>query len=550
MKSIILKITFLLAIIMAGGVVLAQTTQGTDFYVSFGDNNSQAAGKLNLQIKIVASKAAKVDYTFNLIGGKQSVNVAAGEVYTFSFGTSQNGFVYSNTNTGTTSPVSRSLYIHSDEPVSVYALNQYKASTDATNILPVNSLGTEYYHISYQPPYSTYNDGYTIVATEDATDIFENGTQLTTMNKGQVYSVYKTTDMTGSHITSTKPIALFTTHPVAMVPYNVTASDHLYQQMMPVNTWGKKYFVPVTHRGAERVRIVASQDGTNISHTGGTVISGSLTNLNKGQFVELEINLAEGGSYITSNKPVGVCSFLMGTTSTSLTYSVGDPAIALLPSVEQFVDSATISPFIPSGTTGSTLLTEHYALLFMRTSSIGKTTMCIGTGASTALSGGTWTTGANPDYSFYNLPLTNATQSCTFANPDGLAIMGYGLGQAESYYYLAASAFKDISATFFMNEEEYFDVDGKEYCNVSSLHIKAVIENESAAAGHLQWFIDGDLKVTDQPEWDLDLTSLSSGEHTVRMQVIDLNNQTKIYETKIRICVRSLVLQLIPVNPN
>jgi hypothetical protein len=463
-KKILLVVIILLGLIRVP-VFSQVTTIGTDFYLSFGDNFKQSAGNLNLQIKIAASKAAKVDYTFNANGAKQSVNVAAGTVSTIQIGKAQTGLVYSNTNTGTSVPVSRSLYIHSDEPISVYALNQYEASTDATNILPVNSLGKEYYHISYQPPFPSYNDGYTIVAVEDATDIFINGAKVVTLNTGQVYSVYQTTDMTGHHITSGKPIALFTTNSTTQVPYGVTSSDNLYQQMMPVNTWGKKYFVPVTHRGAERVRIVASQDGTNITQTGGTVKSGSLTNLSKGQFVELEITLAGGGSYIAANKPIGVCSYLLGGETTN---KIGDPSIGWVPPVEQYIDNASIAPFIPSG---ATLLTDHHALLLMRTSSIGKTTMRIGTGASTALSGGTWTTGANPDYSFYNLPLTNITQSYTFDNPEGLAILGYGQGTFESYYYLAGSAVKDLSGAFYVDGEHYSDVDGKKYIGVSNFHL-------------------------------------------------------------------------------
>jgi hypothetical protein len=306
MKLYLFKAFFLLAIIMAGVVVQAQTTQGTDFYVSFGSNNSNLSSAVNLQVRIVAIEATKVDFSFT--GASQqniTANVAAGSVHTLSLSTDQKAAVYSTT----AGLSSKSLYIHSDKPVSVYVLNQYTATTDATNVLPINSLGTEYYHISYLP-LTGRSDGYTIVATEAGTDIFENGTKLTTMNTGQVYSVYKTTDMTGSHITSSKPIALFNTNVQTLIPDNKTGnSDNLYQQMMPVRTWGKRYFVPVTRRGTERVRIVASQDGTTITQMGGTLISGSLTNLNKGQFVELEINLAAGGSYIAANKPVGVCSF-------------------------------------------------------------------------------------------------------------------------------------------------------------------------------------------------------------------------------------------------
>jgi hypothetical protein len=550
MKRVILKYTFLLAIIILSIGVRAQTTQGTDVWVSFG-SNFFGTNEVDLQIRIVALKATNVVYTFTNGNTTHSMNMAAGEVKTIVLTNEQKALVYSNS---TATDISdRSLYIHSDESVSVYALNQYAATTDATNVLPVNSLGTEYYHISYIPHYynSVCADGYMIVATEDGTDIFENGSttpvNTSPLSRGQVYTYYSSCqDMTGTRITSNHPISLFTTDPQVFVPVGVGTSDNLFQQMVPVGAWGKNYMIPVTHRGAERVRIVASQDNTTITQMGGTVKTGSLSNLNKGQFVELEINLAAGGCYISADKPIGVCSFMMGILNSSLSY-FGDPSIAWVPPVEQFVNSATIAPFIP---TGATNLNDHHALIVTATANRDQTTLSIGNATPTALSGGTWTTGANPAYSFYNLPLTLTDKSYTFANPNGLAVLGYGFGYAESYYYLAASALKDLTATFFVNGKEYFEVENP-FCR-TNFSIKAVIEAASTVAGHLKWFIDDVERttVTDQLEWLLPYTELADGDHKIRMEVIDLSGEIHKYETTIIItCVTTPKFSSIPVNP-
>jgi hypothetical protein len=200
------------------------------FICTFGSNNLQTASSVNLQIRIVALKATKVNFAFTGDSKKDfTVNIAAETVYTLQLTAEQKALVYS-TIAGLSS---KSLYIYSDEPISVYALNQYQATTDATNVLPINSLGKEYYHISYQP-WTGKSDGYTIVATEADTDISENGVKLTTLAKGQVYTVYKTTDMTSSHITSGKPIAFFTTNVQTMIPDGAGNTDILYQQMIPV----------------------------------------------------------------------------------------------------------------------------------------------------------------------------------------------------------------------------------------------------------------------------------------------------------------------------
>jgi hypothetical protein len=287
--------------------------------LSFGDNyNKLPSDPLTLQIRIVAQKTTTVNLTFK---DNPTLNTAipvnAGSVVTYNLSLAQKIAVYSNV----TGASDKSLRIQSTEPISVYALNQFRATTDATFVLPTDVLGTDYYHLSYRAynggaPDGFYDDGYTIVATQDNTKIYENDTYKITLQSGQVYSAYYyDEDITGYHITASAPIAYFVTNQLATIPYNITARDHLYEQMVPVNSWGRTFVVPVTKRGVERVRIVASHDGTVITQSGGVIQNGigqASLNLNKGQFVELEIKLITRGCYISSNKPVGVASYLVG----------------------------------------------------------------------------------------------------------------------------------------------------------------------------------------------------------------------------------------------
>jgi hypothetical protein len=126
----------------------------------------------------------------------------AGSVYTRNLSDIEKDIVYSYQ----TEKSNKSLHIESDEDISVYAINLTERSTDATAILPVNSLGVSYYHISYSPVETAY-DGYTLVATEDGTNIYENGAYKIKLNKGDVYSQYFEFDATGQHITTNKPVA-------------------------------------------------------------------------------------------------------------------------------------------------------------------------------------------------------------------------------------------------------------------------------------------------------------------------------------------------------
>ena len=153
-----------------------------------------------------------------------------------------------------------------------------------------SNLGIDYYNISY---FSEWANAYAVVAIEDNTHVYHDGTLTATLNNaGEVY--YKTTeiDMTGAHIASDKPVALFLVNNTTTIPVGYAYNSSLFQQLAPVHTWGKTFFVPVSHRTKDIVRIVASENNTNITQTGGTLLfpaggQTSLDNLQAGQFVEL-----------------------------------------------------------------------------------------------------------------------------------------------------------------------------------------------------------------------------------------------------------------------
>jgi hypothetical protein len=530
------------------GAFAQVSTMGTDFYVAFGRNltsfSSNPTGCV-YQIRIVATQAADITLTFKESGAVVSnIHVNAGDVYTYNLDNTQKTNLYS----AGTATSNKSLRIQSTTPVSVYALNQTRGSADATNIFPVSTLGTDYYHISYITGSSA--TGYLVIATEDNTTVYDGATLVATLNTGQVYSYYTPGDITGRHITSNNPVAYFVVDDALTIPYGVSYLECLFQQMVSVNAWGTTFLVPVTHRGLERVRIVASQDDTQVTQTGGvkkTDGGGYAQNppdqnsftLNAGQFVELEISLASGGCYINASKPVGVGSFLVGSAYPGLSAIKGDPGLAWIPPIEQTINSAAIAPFV---STSTTVMDEHHALVITPTATRSQTTLAIGANPPGPLSGGTWTTGngtAGSAYSFYSLQLTNATSSYFFANPNGLFVLGYGIGYepgwGESYYYLAGASVRNLVASFYINDVHYQDIDGTSICGQSSFAFRAVTQYAlSSTSGYLKWYIDGveEIVARDLLEWD---TTLAPGNHTISMVVIDMSEEAHTLSSTITI---------------
>ncbi|MDR3220379.1 MAG: hypothetical protein LBU22_15620 [Dysgonamonadaceae bacterium] len=526
--------------------VFSQTsTQGTDFWVAFGKPESPDTTR-SMQIRIVASKTTVVKWIFTANPGLNFQDtIPAGGVHTKKLSMDEKKAVH----TPHYGDTKNSLHLQTDEPVSVYAITQRATSTDATNILPVSDLGMDYYHISYVPD---FDDGFVAVAIEDNTYIYQDGKQLgNVMLAGDVLGYYYgPTDKTGMHITSNKPIAYFVANDAVTVPTGINSADCLYQQMMPVHTWGTHFLVPVSEQGVTRTRVVASQDKTTFTQVRrddqDKLVIDTLT-LDAGKFAEWETLSKEKGCFISSDKPVGVVSFLVGIYHSLLEKKMGDPSMTWIPPVEQTIDSVSIAPFIPKG---KSVLKEHHAMIITPTATRDQTTLSLGGSVPAALSGGKWTT-SHADYSYYSLQLTDSIDSYLFANPKGLTVLGYGLGDAESYYYLAGAAARNLNANFFVNDIPYQEIEGREFCDTLSFRIRSEISYVmSAAPGFLTWWIDGDeqLQARDQREWVWD-KNLIPGEHTITMEIVDASGKRFSFSTHIILCGSYSPNYKIPVNP-
>ncbi|MCL2766830.1 MAG: InlB B-repeat-containing protein, partial [Peptococcaceae bacterium] len=503
----------------------AQTTGGTNFWLTFGQNYNFPASSVDLQIRVVCRDlpAFGVIY-FTEIDDVVSFDVDPGEVYTYTLTDPQKVAVYNNSGTSTNN---KSIHITSNQPITVYALNQTSASADATNILPLTALGTYYYQISYSP-FSNVSDAYAIVVTENNTEISHGTTSLGTFNAGEVYYRTSNTDMTGTRITSNKPVAFFALNQSAIIPNDCDAADCLMQQLAPVHTWGKNFFVPVSQFPRDRVRIVASQNNTKLTLTGGVVVSGNPNNMQAGQFVELDVYYNNNGCYIQADKPVGVCTYLTGSMCNPPPYS-SDPAQAWLPSIEQTASESIISPFIPNG---SSALSKHYALVIAPTEMKDNTRVSIGMAAPVALAGVIWRDNAAAGMSFCTYEMTNPVVSYRFTNPQEILVMGYGTGASESYYYLGYSSMRDLSAAFYANAVHYQDMPHQLFCEHNINFTTEFAEIESLSS--LNWVIDG------MPQTHLDnlhtwSRNFSAGVYIVKMNITYEDESKRSYESILRV---------------
>jgi len=458
--------------------------------------------------------------------------MGAYEIFNYLLNITENQAVYNET----MGKSNKSIYIESSEPITVYALNLGGNFFDATNIFPVEVLNNSYYHFSHTSWMGWLPDAYAVVATQNNTQLYHGGGELpvATLDAGDVYYHTSLTDMTGTHITATKPVAFFAAHQFASIPAGQN-QNYLFQQLAPDITWGKNFFVPVSNLNVERVRIVAQQNNTTITQTGGVFIyssSGTYT-INAGEYIELDALLINNGCSIQADKPVGVCSYLTGAPYNG-TYNSSGPAQAWLPSIEQMISKAIIAPFIINNYFFA--VTNHFALLATETLSKNDTKVSIGGNSPVSLSGETWNEHTS-GYSFYNMPLTNDTVSYTFTNPKGLLILCYGYGISKSYYYLAGSAMRELDAAFYANEVHFQELEEHPFCENKEVAFQAEINGLHSAQESIKWYIGGVLQptLTDHLTWS---QTFPIGVYEIKMWVRFDNNDTisKVGNLKIIDC--------------
>jgi len=506
------------------------TTEGTEFWVTFGQIVNVGMSPLTINdfdfnIRIVGGSASTTGTIyFTNLNTSITFNITPYEIYTHNLNNIEKYAVY---NTVSEDITNFSIHITTSNPVSTFASMKYSVFSDITNILPVTALGVEYYAISY-PPSTPLYDAFTVIATQNNTDLYRNGNWVATLDSGQVY--YRTSNnFTGDYITSSKPVAFFAQ--VKSVTIHNTTANALFQQLAPVQTWGKTFFVPVTAIGTEYVRILAAHNNTTITQTGGTIVTGTggkptLSNLQAGEFVELEILLSNNGCFISTDKPVGVCSFMK---SFGITNLLGSASQVWIPAIEQTTPNILMAPFVHS------IFNYHYALVITSTADTANTRVSIGGATPIPLSGGIWYTRGT--MSFYNFSLTNFSASYIFSNPAGIIVLGYGiygeLGQSASYYYLAGSSMRNLSAAFTANNIPYNELHNNPFCE-HDITFDANIEGIHPNPGSLKWYINGIEEVTkrDSLEWR---KTFATGNHIIKMSVLFEDNTTKTYEDTLKI---------------
>jgi hypothetical protein len=265
-----------------------------------------------------------------------------------------------------------SYRVQSSIPVIAYQHSPLfgQATNDASLLFPEHALRQNHYIASWKDGHNAYPSYFNVIAIQDNTTVSWTPTQATiagtgvaAVGPGQTGQVVMNRfdtlqaranfggDLTGTYVTADKPIWVLGAVECVNVPtVAVTACDHIQEQMLALDYWGKTYVgahSPLRGNEKHYYRIFAAEDGTTVTTT--PAQPGTPFMLNKGQWKELVI--ANNTSFmIEGDKPILPVQYLEGQNGGAGT---GDPAMYQMIPVEQFLDAYAFA-------TG-TQYTTHYA---------------------------------------------------------------------------------------------------------------------------------------------------------------------------------------------
>ncbi|MGB4095018.1 MAG: PKD domain-containing protein, partial [Bacteroidales bacterium] len=425
MKKFLLLFAFLLNFLNLNA---QYSTLGNDFWVSFMQNYNVPT---NCIIYITSPQGATGTVSMPGSGWSQNFTVGANASIGIQIPAAQNPNI-ENSNV----VLNKGVHVVSNNPIAVYAANQRNASSDATLVLPVQALGDQYMIMSYTV-LSNNPSEFIIIGVENNTSIQiipkaaviggvgANVPFDITLNAGEVYMVQSYGDLTGSTVKATNlnscnNFAVFAGNKCANVPTTCSYCDHLYEQMLPLKTWGKNYITsPLMTRSSDQFRILAMENSTSIQINGGTPI-----NLNAGQYYETSLSQA---SFITSNNPISVAQYSQGTSCDNVT---SDPFMIILSPVEQFIDNIVFQAFSTS------VINQFYTNIITKTANTNLVTL-----DGSTLTG--WST--VPSNNLFSYIRINIDQGTHILDSDsGFTAIVYGFGNVDSYGYLAGANVKAL----------------------------------------------------------------------------------------------------------
>ncbi|XP_070184810.1 IgGFc-binding protein-like [Littorina saxatilis] len=241
-------------------------------------------------------------------------------------------------------------------PIFVEAILQSPSNDDFHPLIPDEFLGKRYFAATFRKSLPITTSFLLVVARDLDTDVTVDLGQLSdaetiemngvtydetdvlrvTLHEMQTLQIQTASDLTGSKITSTKPVAVYSgqnrTH--ILSPGSGGCVSHISDQLPPVENLGRKFVLVASpdQDGGDFYRFVASEALTTVLIESDPRITARL--LLPGDFYEYDLESVEY-VFVESDKPVMIVQITKSASVPRLRNTTGDPSMAVLAPLEQ-----------------------------------------------------------------------------------------------------------------------------------------------------------------------------------------------------------------------
>ena len=322
---------------------LAQGYRGKNFWLAF-PQNAIIEGDKHLSMSLFIMAEARAAGTITYLDSTIHFSVETGSSIEVQLDTDLEIISSGKTER-------KAVQVVSDHDISLYAVSHRPASTDSYMAIPTPYLGTDYAiagYTSLSNEEAPFMSQATIVGTKKNTLVtihlmgptregLPKGRSISfELDSGSTYQLQgsaKEGDLTGTTVSSTKPIAFFTGHSCAQVPPSRSYCNTLLEMEAPSNDWGKSYILTkFARKDYYVIRVIARDDSTVVSLNGE-----KMAWLMRGEYREFDTLRYD--EVVTASRPVLVAQY--GTSTTADSVSVGDPFMLLAIPDDRFVKEVT-----------------------------------------------------------------------------------------------------------------------------------------------------------------------------------------------------------------
>lgn len=464
-KMNLVKFIFLWCItfLLFSNAIQAQnfTTKGKVFWVGFMENFFPN-GEFHVYITSELNTTGVIEIP--LQGWAQNFNVAPGITTDIivPFNMAQTLGSGNIQNTG--------IRVTAQDSVTVFNLNLMPNTSDATVILPIQTVGNQYYVMAYRDNAAPFSDvtELLVLANFDNTQIEITpsvvglngqpaGVPFTiVLNAGQTYQLQANGDLTGTLVRAIDNgngcpnFSLYGGNRCTGV--QCAFCDHLNEQLYPTFTWGQDYVIsPLRTRTSSRYRVLAQTAGTVVNINGGPNI-----NLNAGQFFEFDLNAS---GFVTANNPVSVAQFSKGS---SCDNTQSDPFMIMLSPTNQQLNNITFNAF------SSNIINTYFLNVVTKTANTNRVLLDganVGAQFSPVLTNNAW--------SFAQIIINQGDH--TIQSDSGFVAYVYGYGTDDSYGYPVGANLTNVFADFTFSPADS-TLDTTFICPNTLIRFKGVID--------------------------------------------------------------------------